>query len=334
LTQPSATGVLSAAPPTQSPAPATPRSGALSQVTAVNSPIIPPRGNDSLQILRDELAVARPEDRAALEREIASVSGGGVPTNNSGNASVTVTGKKKYVREMPDGNGGLVGITAEGKTEKIPLPEGVRLDLKPGQTWNQETQRVEWRPNSPEFAKQSNAHAGDLDTVAAAKDMEAQVTTKINNILDPTKKGAFENLFGGYNAKYATQFIPGDETQSMKKSIESLKDNMKTLGKNLLVNAGGTGIGQITEREWPILERQIDAIDPMMGEAEARAAFKNVKDAFTQMTNRMKIRYETEWGDSQFYKGGKPKQPGPPAAPKPSAADNIINQADAILKGR
>jgi hypothetical protein len=75
---------------------------------------------------------------------------------------------------------------------------------------------------------------------------------------------------------------------------------MKNTGLSL-IRMGGS-IGQITEREWPIIERLIASIDPVVSEEKARQTFGEIKARFQRLIDRTKNVYETQYSDSQFYR--------------------------------
>ena len=240
-----------------------------------------------------------------------------------GSPPISVEGGKKFAEVKPDGNGGFIGLTKSGGVwEQIPMPEGARSDLKKGQRWNAEKGVAEWLPNTPEYAKQANAHAKDIGTLASSKQAVDIATSKVDELLDPKNKDAFESLFGGYNAS-VTSLMPG-KTQSLKQTLDSLKANLKTAGKEMLVNAGGTSIGQITEREWPILEKQIDSVSSMLEEDDARTKLANIKEQMLLMKKRIDTAYDSEWSESQFYRKGL-KSDAPKDAPKQPAPQQALD---------
>ena len=135
---------------------------------------------------------------------------------------------------------------------------------------------------------------------------------KVNEILKPENASGFENNFGGYNAAVSRMF--SGNTATVRKDIDTLKADMKGAGLEL-IRAGGS-IGALTEREWPMLEAQIDAIDYMLDEPAAKKAFERVKTTFERIKDQAKDTYQTTWGETQYYKpdvlkGGLP--PPPPA---------------------
>jgi len=162
--------------------------------------------------------------------------------------------------------------------------------------------------------KQLNEHAKDFSTVQAAETRTNQALKKIDYILDPKNKHGFERNFGGYNA-YVTSKYP--DAQNMNVKIESLKSDLKMAGLEM-IRSGGS-IGQMTEREWPIVQNIIDSIDPKMDEDEARTAFNNVRDNLENIRDNAKETYKANWQGTQFYsppKGIKESNPTEEGVPK------------------
>jgi hypothetical protein len=166
------------------------------------------------------------------------------------------------------------------------------------QTYNPTTGQAEIIPGSNTWRKQSSLHGKDYEANMALHTKMDLGIKKIDEILDPANKSAFNSNFGGWNAK-ATQYTPG-AAQDMRKTIDSLKSNMKTAGLEL-IRSGGS-IGQMTEREWPIVEQMIDSIDPVLGEKSAREKLNAIKVYFQTLKDKADSAYETEWADSPFYK--------------------------------
>jgi hypothetical protein len=200
-----------------------------------------------------------------------------------------------------DIGGGVMFNKRNGRI--LPLPNG-GLKLGPGERVNQ-SGTVELVPGTAQYMKQANSHAKDYSSWQAIETKTDNAIKKIDEILDPKNEGAFNSQFGGYNA-YMTRLLPG-ETQDMGARIESLKANMKTAGLEL-IRAGGS-IGQMTEREWPIVQDQLDRLDPKMSEDQARKAFENIKTNFERIRNNARDVYSTEWGNTPFSKIGKSSIP-------------------------
>jgi len=175
--------------------------------------------------------------------------------------------------------------------DKPPLKQGYMRDP-------QDPMRQTPVPGGPAWRDLSSKHAADMQTLGALDETSSATNATIDRVLAPERKGAFNSNFGGYNA-LATQYLPG-ETQDVRNDLENLKSGLKTYGLNIIRSSSGA-IGTITEREWPILEKQIESLTPLMGEPEAREALKRIKARLEGMKKRALNVYKQEWGDSPFY---------------------------------
>ncbi|MFZ9759306.1 MAG: hypothetical protein ACO3CJ_07630 [Burkholderiaceae bacterium] len=184
--------------------------------------------------------------------------------------------------------------------------------LKPGERWNEEKQVIEAIPGSDIYKKQQADFTKEYKSATSTIDQLEAGLAKIGEILDPNNENGFQLNFGGYNA-YGTRMLSGDASD-MRTKINSFKSEMKNAGLSL-IRMGGS-IGQITEREWPIVEQLIDAIDPVLTEDEARSRFQQIASRFQGIMNRAKDVYDTQFRDSQFYRplagagGGTPAPSG------------------------
>ena len=181
--------------------------------------------------------------------------------------------------------------------------------LKPGERMKADG-TVEAIPGSDVYVKQSGLHSKDYGALLTMDTKTTQAIKKIDDILDPKNTGAFNSNFGGYTA-YLTERLPG-ATQDVRQKIESIKSDLKTAGLEIIRSGGA--IGQMTEREWPIVEKMIDAIDPRLSEHAAREAFQNIKTYLGSIRANATTAYDTEWGETQFYKG---KKTSPSTKPQP-----------------
>jgi hypothetical protein len=242
------------------------------------------------------------------------------------------SGDKTTIYGMPKYGGGKASVvqeTQEGlspfQKRKLELEQGkFNLDrykaskgdgsgseapkLKQGERWNKELGRVEAVPGSDIFVKQSGAHGKDLQALQGVDTKIDSAIGKIDYILSPENKSGFESNFGGYNA-YAASRLPGKATD-VRKNIDSLKSDLKAAGLELMRSGGS--IGQITEREWPIIEGMIGALSPEMSEEEARRQFTKIKSYMENIRKNSRDAYDAEWGETQYHKGSK-KPPSPPA---------------------
>ena len=163
-------------------------------------------------------------------------------------------------------------------------------------------------PGSKLFVAQSGAHGKDRAALVAVETKTKSAVNKINEILDPKNATGFDANFSS-TVPYSG-FVTGRLAPDSRRRIESLKSDMKAAGLEL-IRAGGQSIGQITEREWPILENMIAGISPEMTPAAARAEFKKVAAYMERLKDNAKEAYQTEWGDTQYFKpvqGDKPSR--------------------------
>jgi hypothetical protein len=202
--------------------------------------------------------------------------------------------------------------------------------LKPGERWNEEKQVIEAIQGSDIFKKQKEKFSGEYKGATSVISQTENGLKKIDDILNEANTEGFKMNFGGYNA-YATQYVSGPASD-MRKKIDSFKNDMKAAGKQLLATGGS--IGQITEREWPILQGMIASIDPVMSEKEAEEKFEEIRNQFRRLIERTIDTYETEFSDSQFYKPlplggvfGTPTPAGGSGQPAASANDGEFDDA-------
>ena len=188
--------------------------------------------------------------------------------------------------------------------------------LKPGYAWDASGSRQVPVEGGPAWRELQSKHAADLDAFGAIREQTAGAQEPIAYLLDPRHRDQFNSLFGGYNA-LITQFLPGP-TQDARAKLEALKASMKAAGLRV-VRGGGGSIGAITEREWPIMERLIDNLSPLMSEEEAANSLRQIQGRLNRMQEHAKKVYGAEWSDSPFYKPELLEAPQVPGAEDPRA---------------
>jgi hypothetical protein len=235
------------------------------------------------------------------------------------------SGDKTTIYGMPKYGGGkatVVQETQEGlspfQKRKLDIEQGrLNLDrykaskgdggsneapkLNKGERWNAEKGRVEAVPGSDLFVKQSDKHGKDFQALQGVDTKIDSAINKIDYILSDKNKSGFNANFGGYTA-YGTSRITGKGVD-VRSNIESLKSDLKAAGLELMRSGGS--IGQITEREWPIIEGMIGALKPEMTKDEAKNQFTKIKTYMERIRNNAREAYDTEWGGSQYHKGDK-----------------------------
>lgn len=228
-------------------------------------------------------------------------------------AAETARHNKELERLKGDENARNAEIARHNQEmEKIGMLTAQRAGLKPGEVMGKGGQ-VELRPGTQAYLTQKDKFAKDFGGVKAVEQKTKLALDKIDKILDPKHADAFNSNFGGYTA-YATQLMPG-KTQDIRNEIESLKQNLKMAGFELIRQGGS--IGQMTEREWPIVQDMIARLDPKMSEGEARSHIEAIKEYLLNIQNTAHTVYDTEWQGSQFYKpfGGTAAPAASSAAP-------------------
>ena len=175
---------------------------------------------------------------------------------------------------------------------------GPGTKLEKGEVWNEAEQRIETVPGSKLNIAQSSAHNKDRDALKAVETKTNSAINKIDELLSPKYIEGFRANFSGdlpYSGVVTQYFAP-----DARRRIDSLKSDMKNAGLEL-IRAGGS-IGQITEREWPIIEQMLAAITPDMTYQEAELQVKKVRAYLTKVQNNAKDSYQNEWGDTQYFK--------------------------------
>lgn len=254
-------------------------------------------------------------------------------------AAAEAAGGGKIVQWVTDDAGNVTGLDAQGnivatqpgigKKATATGPDGVKL--KPGERVTPEG-NVEAVPGSDLYTKQKANYTKDYKGATTVVDKIAEAKAKIDRITSEDNASGFAGNFGGYNAAYATQYFPG-QTQDVASDIESLKADLKNAGLELIRNGGS--IGQITEREWPIIEQQLANLTPMLSEAKARDILANIAARLDNIAARAIETYDMQWGDTQFYVPvtAKPVTSGktrnaPAASTKDTNGDGVIDFND------
>jgi hypothetical protein len=224
--------------------------------------------------------------------------------------------------------------------EKIGLLTAQRAGLKPGEVVGKGGQ-VELREGTQAYMVQKDKYAKDVNTLNLATIQTDMFAKKLDRILAPENKDAFNANFGGYNA-YVSRLTPNNpltgKVQDIRNEIESIKDNFKLEGLKLMRQGGS--IGQMTQQEWPIVQNILDRIDSGISEGRARELFEEAREYLNSIKANAKNTFETEWKGSQFDKPGAKPAATPTAAEvaKPTAPTPAQKQAydktqiDALLE--
>lgn len=140
-------------------------------------------------------------------------------------------------------------------------------------------------------------HQKDYSTTNSMINTANDAVRKANEVISDKD---FGYMFGGYTEKYASK-LGTQKIADINQKLESLKANLMKSGLDLMRQGGG--IGAMTEREWPIMQAQIAALDPKMSEAGAKEALKNVMDWMNRAKKEAGDIYKISWGDEEkFYR--------------------------------
>ena len=285
--------------------------------------------SDFQQLLGKDTAAARLKAKMMTAQMMDGLASAAERNQNYKQFTEILTNATKQSDELE-----MEAFKQKGRLEEKRLEVGAKSApdrrLKPGEQWNEEKGVIEAIPGSDLYKKQQAGFAKEYKSATSTIDQLESGLAKIGEILDPKNKDGFELNFGGYNA-YGTRMLSG-KASDMRTKIEAFKSEMKNAGLSL-IRMGGS-IGQITEREWPIVEQLIDAIDPVLSEGEARNRFEQIGARFQGIMNRAKDVYDTQFRDSQFYKPlSGMRQESPTPSPEPvQNIEQLRQQATEAIK--
>jgi hypothetical protein len=171
------------------------------------------------------------------------------------------------------------------------------------------------KPLSPiQEQKLKKDRAADTSKIVAAKDMADDVEKNVDALLgNPDKKiprhPGYKGITG-YNALLPS--FPGGDARSAQQLLENIKGKVTVLGKNLASQEGK--IGPMAVQEWKIVADALERIDP------AAANFPDQLRSIAAQARRLETNLKAR--NAELY----------PAAP--SSSGGILDEADAVLKGR
>lgn len=122
-------------------------------------------------------------------------------------------------------------------------------------------------------------------------------------------QGVFPNWPGG-NAANAQAKASAIGNRASITTLQAMREASKT----------GGAIGQVTEREYPILESQISELDRKQGTAEYRAALLKVARYADELAKRVQEAYDTDFAD---LRRPSPQQSGRAPIPRPGGMKTI-----------
>lgn len=106
--------------------------------------------------------------------------------------------------------------------------------------------------------------------------------------------------------------------QSAVSTLQAMRDSSKT----------GGAVGNVTEKEWPILEQQLAALDAAQSTADYKVALRNLQNQMNGAMSRIRGAYRETYGDEVSFEAPKYETQGR------SQSSDVRSRADAILKGQ
>ena len=236
-----------------------------------------------------------------------------------------VGGSIKYIDENPDSPTFMKEVGDFAKTltptEKAKgPPSGVKP--KPGEVWNEETQRMDAVPGSDLFIAQSQKHAKDVRALGTTTSKSDEAIANINKMLDPKNDEGFKANFGGYGTTISSR--QAGPAANFKGLLNTFKSNMKSAGLELMRDRGS--IGSMTEKEWPIVEAEMASLDGWMTEENARNVMQSVAARVERIKDKAKEIYDDTWSQTQYHPSrknpsGAATTPGNPNEPNKPPLD-------------
>jgi hypothetical protein len=156
----------------------------------------------------------------------------------------------------------------------------------------------------------------DNGKIVAAKDMADDVQKNVDALLgNPDKKIPRHPGYSGitgYNALIPS--FPGGNARAAQQLLDNIKGKVTVLGKNLASQEGK--LGNMAVQEWKIVADALERIDP------AAPNFPDQLRSIATQARRLETNLKTR--NAELY----------PAAPSSSGGGGILDEADAVLKGR
>lgn len=244
-------------------------------------------GGQNARLLADILDTRRKRQQDAAEMEMR----GKAMEQQQANAD------RMYALEMYKATHGTKGS----------MPLG--LKLKPGERYVPETDTVEAIPGSALYQEMSGKAAKDTEIYKTLGQKSREAQEAIDAFLG--RPGGVESQFGaGYTGQLTKYTDPGARA-----ALARVRGILTGAGLEKMRSTGG--IGQITEREWPLMLQQMTGITESMNEEDARRELERVKSSLEAMRQKSEEVYNTEWGNTPYI---KPMRTGPAVAPSAEAS--------------
>ena len=172
----------------------------------------------------------------------------------------------------------------------------------------------------PQAAPQAPAQAGEaqplINTVTPKERQVLMVAQPQQNVAAQSALQNMERLTNVANELKNHPGLPDIVGRANQYSTFDMRDNavnaralQSTLVKQSAVNAlqamrdaskTGGAVGGVTEKEWPILEQQLAALDGAQTPAAYRAALTNLNNQLSSSSNRIRNAYEQTYGKLKY----------------------------------
>lgn len=153
--------------------------------------------------------------------------------------------------------------------------------------------------------KQKQAEAKSIGGVRLLDDTVKNTSALIDQI------EKHEGVGGATGMRSLLWSKPGGSAQQAESLIDEFKAQTALAGLNLTRQGGG--IGAMTEKEWPLVERMVAAIDPRNGKEAMVAQMRKVQSKIEQLRENARMAH------SEMFDGEVPSSPATPPAAAPSA---------------
>lgn len=136
--------------------------------------------------------------------------------------------------------------------------------------------------------KQKQAEAKSISGVRQLDDSVAQTSALIEQIKN------HPGLSGATGIRSMLPSVPGSSAKGAENLIDEFKAQTALAGLNLTRQGGG--IGAMTEKEWPLVERMVAAIDPKSGKDAMLAQMTKVLAKIEQIRENARMAHSETFG--------------------------------------
>ena len=197
--------------------------------------------------------------------------------------------------------------------------------MAPGYRWSADKQSQEAIPGGPADFKQQQA-------VAAEQGQVQSVVTNLDRLGDSADQllnhKGLPKVVGGAYSVYMPNW-PGSDASNAKAQLDTLKAQVGVNTLQAMRDASKTGgaVGNVTEKEWPILQNQLGSLDAVQSIDQFKSVLRQIQDTVARTKQRVQGVYSQKWTGSNGHPGAgtSPVQPHP-------AATHVFNPATGQLE--